>query len=450
VAEIVVCGAGVCGLLTAMLLADDGHDVTVVERDPAPPPAPADAWDAWERRGVTQFRLPHFLLPAFATTLSRELPAVHEAFLAAGAHAYDFGLVHGVTARRPVLESAVASAAAAASRVTIRRGAAIAGLVRGEDRGGLAWVRGVRLEDGSEVPADLVVDATGRRSPLSRWLGAVGAVRPVEEEEDSGFVYYGCHVRTADGSPPVGMPVNAAHGSVSLLALPADRGTAGVGIITCSDDAPLRRLREREPWRRVLGALPGGAPLLDCEQISPLVAMAGIEDRWRRLVVDGSPVAVGVVAVADSLAATNPTLGRGISLGLRHAVALRDRLRADGVEDPVALATAFDADTEATLTPWYRSTIWWDRHRLAEVRRATGVEVDEPDDPLWTAWVRFLAVFGQDLALLDTFLDTIRLSRRPEEIAADPAVLARLAELGADAAPDAGPDRAELLRLVAA
>ena len=34
--RITVLGAGVCGLAAAMLLARDGHDVTVLERDPAP------------------------------------------------------------------------------------------------------------------------------------------------------------------------------------------------------------------------------------------------------------------------------------------------------------------------------------------------------------------------------------------------------------------------------
>ena len=46
-ARIIVIGGGVGGLTTAMLLARDGHDVTVLERDPAAPPDSADeAWDA--------------------------------------------------------------------------------------------------------------------------------------------------------------------------------------------------------------------------------------------------------------------------------------------------------------------------------------------------------------------------------------------------------------------
>ena len=37
--DVIVVGAGVGGLTTAALLAGDGHDVTVVERDPSTPPA---------------------------------------------------------------------------------------------------------------------------------------------------------------------------------------------------------------------------------------------------------------------------------------------------------------------------------------------------------------------------------------------------------------------------
>ncbi len=74
-ARIVLIGAGVVGLGAAMLLARDGHQVTVLERDPALPPAePTEAWERWQRPGLNQFRLPHMFLAGFRRVLDAELP----------------------------------------------------------------------------------------------------------------------------------------------------------------------------------------------------------------------------------------------------------------------------------------------------------------------------------------------------------------------------------------
>src|ERR1700750_2354048 len=84
VAEILVLGAGLCGLSTAMLLARDGHQGKVLQRDPDAPPEPARAGGAGERRGVNHSRLPHLMLPPWRARMERELPEVLDEVLAAG------------------------------------------------------------------------------------------------------------------------------------------------------------------------------------------------------------------------------------------------------------------------------------------------------------------------------------------------------------------------------
>jgi len=89
-ARVLVIGGGICGLGTALLLARDGHEVTVIERDGADvPSSPAAAWDGWERSGVTQFRQPHNLMPGMRLILEAELPDVQDALVRAGACRFD-------------------------------------------------------------------------------------------------------------------------------------------------------------------------------------------------------------------------------------------------------------------------------------------------------------------------------------------------------------------------
>jgi len=76
-AKVLIIGGGICGLGTALLLARDGHEVTVLERDADPLPAsPQDAWEMWARKGVAQFRQPHNFMPGFRLILEKELPDV--------------------------------------------------------------------------------------------------------------------------------------------------------------------------------------------------------------------------------------------------------------------------------------------------------------------------------------------------------------------------------------
>jgi 2-polyprenyl-6-methoxyphenol hydroxylase-like FAD-dependent oxidoreductase len=400
--NIVVTGAGVGGLCTALLLAKDGHRVTVLERDAAPPPKTVeDVWESWERRGINQFRLPHFFVARFRRVVEEELPEVAEALKQAGALSINpiaeappsvtGGPQTGddqfavITGRRPVVEAVLARVAEGTPGVTLRRGTAVGGLLaNGRLHPGIPHVTGVLTETGEELRADLVVDATGRRSPLPRWLDTVGARPPHEEVEDCGFVYYGRTFRSRNGSLPMALgSYFQEHDSVSTLTLPADNGTWAMAFVTSAADTALRKLRDPDRWTAAFRLYPTVAHWLDGDPFEPEIkVIAKIEDRYRRFVVDGRPVATGVVAVADSWACTNPSLGRGASIGLMHAVALRDLLQAE-MEHPEALVARWDEVTEATVTPWYSDTLWLDRHRLAEVDASIGGEPYLPSEQKW-------------------------------------------------------------------
>jgi 2-polyprenyl-6-methoxyphenol hydroxylase-like FAD-dependent oxidoreductase len=452
-AQVLVTGAGVGGLSAAMVLARDGHEVTVVERDPAPPPGDPDAasaasaWDSWERRGVNQFRLPHFLQARWRQEAERDMPDAVVALERWGALRINLvealpadrtgGFRAGdevftaVTARRPVIEAALAAAAEATPGVTVRRGVAVAGLLAGEPRTpGVPHVVGLRTEAGDELRADLVVDMTGRRSPLPGWLSALGAAPPVEEREDSGFVYYGRHYQ--GDRPDLLTGLLQHHPSVSLLTLPADDGTWSVAFICSARDAALRGLRDPARFEAALDHYPTAARWKEGRPLGGVDVMAKIEDRHRRLVVDGDPVVTGVVAAGDSWACTNPSLGRGISIGLLHVGALRDVLRevAPGNGEAVAFARRWDEVTEATVAPLYRATVAFDRHRLAEIDADIAGRAYEPEDPGWAVATALSAGAGRDPEVLRAQLRIAGVLATPPEVAADPDLRARILAAG--------------------
>ena len=439
--RVIVVGGGLIGLATSLLIAKQGHDVTVLERDAEPRPAtPEEAIEDWARPGVMQFRLVNFLMPRGRQLLDEHLPEVTALLAAAGAPDYNglHNLPPNVTDRAPrpgderfgtlatrrqLLEYAMATVAESA--VDVRRGVHVTGLLTDGHR----RVMGVELA-GSELPADLVIDASGRRSPLPGWLAAIGAAAPAEESEELGFAYYGRHFQGPPSTAGM-LPIPAGlfhYDCYSVLVLPADNGTWNATIVTSSRDHALRDLREEANFTKLLSACPMHAPVLGLAPLGGMMAAAGISDRLRPLVSSTGPTVTGVLTVGDSWACTNPSLGRGISVGLLHALVTAEAV-GDSLGDLSALAVEHDRLTRERVLPWYRATTQIDRQRAAQVAAAIDGRPPAPAPPnpvgqvmqdvtasmmvdadAFRAFLEmtFMLAFPQDLLARDGFADHVR------------------------------------------
>lgn len=470
-ADVLIIGGGICGLGTALLLARDGHEVAVLERDADPlPDSPQMAWDTWARKGVAQFRQPHNFMPGLRLILEAELPDLEDALCRAGASRFD--LVNPLppffsdqsprpiddklwtyTARRPAGEWVFANAARNEPRVTVRRGCHVIGLLTAPPvRRGTPHVVGVRTDGGEELRADLVIDASGRRSTSPEWLTAIGARRAHQEQADCGFTYY---TRYFSGTQPERIgPVLTPLGTISILTLPGDNGTWSVTVFCASGDQPLKGLRHAAKWTSTLRASPLHAHWLDGQPITDIIAMSGVVDRYRRFVIDGSPLATGFVAVADAWACTNPSAGRGLTVGLMHALLLRNVLR-EVRDDPVALVEHFHEGTEAEIAPWYHAQIAVDRARFAEMDALRdGREPPPLTDGLSKEIASLLATVAADPDLFRAGLEYVGTITPIQGILQRPAVGERIAAAlqameGSPPMQMPGPDRKQLLALLA-
>jgi 2-polyprenyl-6-methoxyphenol hydroxylase-like FAD-dependent oxidoreductase len=481
-AEVVVIGAGIAGLGTALALSRDGHTVTLLERDATPLPADPHAAFSWDRRGAPQVRHSHALLARLRNLLRDRYPDVLKALLAAGvseirfvdmmpptiadrlARPGDDDLV-ALAGRRTTFEWVLRRAVLAQSGVRLLDGAAVEGLTFGADTEPPV-VTGVRLagtETSSPLAADIVVVANGRQSRLPSWLGAGGVELP-ERVEDTGIVYFSRFYRFRDAAhiPAQEGPVAGDLGFLKYGVFLGDNQTFSVTLATATDDAELRAgLLEPEAFDAAAAAIGAVAPWVD-EGLSvpttPVHVMARLVNRHREFLVEGAPRALGYHAVGDAHTCTNPLYGRGCSLAMVQATLLADAT-ASHPGDPLGRSIAYEEACAREVEPWYRAAVAQDRasrkaaeHRSDRAQHATGNGSTAPaDDPLTDLLRDGLApAIRLDPEVYRAFLRMFNLLTPPKTLMTDPDLLARVLAVyqTRDERPpeaDVGPDRSTVL-----
>jgi 2-polyprenyl-6-methoxyphenol hydroxylase-like FAD-dependent oxidoreductase len=387
----VVIGAGMAGLWTALALAPSGYEVLLLDRDPPPPDGGPDAAFAeWTRRGVGHLRHSHAFLARLRLLIRDRHPALLQALLEAGCRELRFEdaltSLHKarfapdpldqdlviLTSRRTTLELVIRRYVEQLPGVTLRPETFVRELL--VEPGAPVRVAGVRLADGEEILADLVVDAAGRNSPAAEQLAAVGAAMP-ESSEPAGVIYFTRHYRLRPEAAEPGRGGAPATGDLGYLkfgVFPGDNGCFSVTLCVPEIEEELRKAVARpEAFDAVCAALPGVAPWTDparAEGVSRVFGMGQLESRWRDLAPDGRPVVHGFFPVGDSLVRSNPLYGRGCSFAAVSADLLSQALAAS--PDPAERARLYRAGVERELRPYYDVMRKADRSAIRRARRA--------------------------------------------------------------------------------
>jgi hypothetical protein len=137
---------------------------------------------------------------------------------------------------------------------------------------------------------------------------------------------------------------------------------------------------------------------------------------------------------------------------MMHCQALRDTLRATGLDDPAAFSAAWQEATDVAVEPWYRATVAFDNHRLAEIDAEIRGEPYTPEGDDWNIIQSIFFAAGQDPDCFRAAFSIQGLVRPPEEVFADAALFEKTLTLGAGwrDAPPLGPSRGELVSIVSA
>ncbi len=394
---VIIIGAGIGGLCSALLLAPSGREIVMIERDgPLESSDPDTIFRDWKRNGVAHLRQSHAFLARLRMIFKEEHPALLDQLLAQGARELPFDIwltdqqekdyqpapddaeLTIITSRRTTLEMTMRRYVETLPNVTLHCGFKVDRLITAMGDDGVVDVRGVAgIMDGAatELLANIVVDASGKGGRAIKQLMDEGA-RIAEEQETAGILYFTRHYRLLPGQTEPDRKSNPpASGDLGYLkfgVFPGDNGNFSITLAVPEIELELRQaVVNPGVFHAITLMLPGLQPWTNEERAEPtgkVIGMGDLISRWRDMVVDGKPAARGYFAVGDTLVRANPLYGRGCSFAAVSAQSLRRVL--DAHSDPMARALAFHEALHEELRPFYLVQRKQDRSAIKEARRA--------------------------------------------------------------------------------
>jgi 2-polyprenyl-6-methoxyphenol hydroxylase-like FAD-dependent oxidoreductase len=368
--QAVVIGAGMGGLSAARALADYFEHVVVLERDTLP-------LDASHRTGTPQARHTHGLLSGGQRALNDLLPGFAQDLAAAGAVPLRFALDNRLerpgfdpfpkrdlrltvyAMSRPLIEFTVRHRVRQHANIIIREHCRGRELVASADGAVVSAIRFENSNGQSEtLPADLVVEASGRGGLTTGFLESVRRPRPEETTIGVDIVYATAVFAVPDNAPADWKAVMTfdppARGGLAGILLPLEGNRWIVTLVGCHGGGPpddragfiayAQRLRTPTIYEAIKHA----------EQLGD-IARFGFPASVRRHFDRLEEFPRGLLPFGDSICRFNPVYGQGRSVAAQEACLLRELLERGAAEpEPLAgLATDFLAEAALLIeTPW--------------------------------------------------------------------------------------------------
>lgn len=394
--KIVIIGGGIGGLAVALALKRTDCQVVIIERDPAPPDiAPEDAFERWARPGVPQFRHAHILLSRLQTILRDRHPELLQELLAAGMELSKLdeimpsGVVQHMVmrpededlrhlwGRRATFEYVLRRHVGALPHVSFLHDTRVVGLRHGTS-GQQVRITGVDTQRGHEhdsITADVIVDASGKRSQAEAWLKPLG-VHTQTKGADSGFIYACRHYRLREVQDvPSRRDCGGNLDYLGYSTFFAERGNYALTFGSPADEKELvAAMGTADGFEFLTSQFPTIRRWRDASQATSKVLGAGrFQNRWRRYGVGGGKTLLGFFAVGDSLLETNPMYGRGCAAAFVQADLLAELLRSE--PDAKRRARRYAERVHQLLDPYYQISLSTDRIYHARARRRRGLPV---------------------------------------------------------------------------